>query len=100
MKSFWSAGRILLGSAAASVLLAPGSLLACAACYGQSDAPMAEGMNWGILSLLGVILTVLGGIAAFFISLARNAAKRSAPVPTGQVPVAEGELRAEPDPVS
>src|SRR2546426_9364216 len=26
----------------------PDSLWACAACYGQSDSPMAQGMNWGI----------------------------------------------------
>jgi hypothetical protein len=54
--------------------LHPGSLLACAACYGQSDSPMAAGMNWGILSLLGVILMVLGGVAASFVSMARRAA--------------------------
>ena len=53
--------------------LKPGTLLACAACYGQSDSPMAEGMNWGILSLLGIVLVVLGGIAVSFVSLARKA---------------------------
>jgi hypothetical protein len=35
---------------------------------------MAKGMNWGIFSLLAVIVMVLGGIAAFFIYLARRAA--------------------------
>ncbi len=55
-------------------ILAPASAFACAACYGQSDAPMAQGMNWGILSLLGVIVAVLGGVASFFIYLARRVA--------------------------
>jgi hypothetical protein len=50
------------------------TLLACAACYGQSDSPMAHGMNWGIFSLLTVVVGVLGTIAAFFIYLARRAA--------------------------
>jgi hypothetical protein len=44
--------------------------LACAACYGQSDSAMAAGMNWGIASLLGMIVLVLGGVAGFFVFLA------------------------------
>jgi hypothetical protein len=57
-----------------ALALSPSSLLACAACYGQSDSPMAQGMNWGIFSLLGVIGLVLGGVATFFIYLARRSA--------------------------
>ena len=49
----------------ATVALMPDSIWACAACYGQSDSAMAAGMNWGIFSLLAVIVTVLGAIAAF-----------------------------------
>ncbi len=53
---------------------------ACAACYGQSDSPLAAGMNWGIVSLLGFILFVLGGVAGFFLFLGRrSAALRPAP---------------------
>ena len=55
-------------------ILHPGSLMACSACYGQSDSAMAKGMNWGILSLLAVVVTVMGGIAAFFVFMARRAA--------------------------
>ena len=50
------------------------SAWACAACYGQSDSPLAAGMNWGIFSLLGTIIVVLGGVAAFFVFLARRSA--------------------------
>ena len=51
---------------------------ACAACYGQSDSPLASGMNWGILSLLGIIILVLGGVVWSFISMARRAARFAA----------------------
>ena len=59
------------------------TLLACAACYGQSDSPMAHGMNWGIFSLLTVVVSVLGTIAAFFIYLARRAAANPLPADHG-----------------
>lgn len=61
--------------AAAGVLalsLVPRAGHACAACYGASDSPMAAGMNWGIMVLLGMIAGVLGGIATCFIVLARR----------------------------
>ena len=61
-----------------TLALFPSPLLACAACYGQSDAPMAQGMNWGILFLLGVVGLVLGGVTAFFIYLARRSAAMAA----------------------
>ena len=54
---------------------------ACAACYGQSDSPMAQGMNWGILSLLFMIGLVLSGVVAFFIYLARKSAAVSVTPP-------------------
>ena len=63
-----------LSGAVLILTLHPSPLLACAACYGASDSSMAQGMNWGIFSLLGVIGLVLGGVVAFFIFLARRAA--------------------------
>ena len=65
----YAAKALVFGLAAA---LQPGSVLACAACYGQSDSPMAQGMNWGIISLLAVVVSVLGSIAGFFIYLAKR----------------------------
>ena len=56
------------------VAAAPRSALACATCFGKSDSDLAKAMNWGIVSLLAVVVFVLGGIAAFFIYLARRAA--------------------------
>ncbi len=33
---------------------------------------MAQGMNWGIFTLLGVIVTVLATIATFFVYIIRK----------------------------
>ena len=51
------------------------SAQACATCFGKSDSKLAEGMNWGIFTLLLVVMSVLGGISAFFIYIARRAAQ-------------------------
>ncbi len=51
-----------------------GRVWACAACYGKSDSALAEGMNWGIFTLLVVVAAVLGGIASFFVYLAKRSA--------------------------
>lgn len=61
---------------------APSPLFACAACYGRSDEPMALGFNWAILTLLGVLLTVLTCVAVFFVHVIRKEdalAKEDAP---------------------
>ena len=67
----------LLRAFTASVLLLaavlPQPVLACSACIGASDSDLAKGMNMGIFVLLAVIVVVLGGIASFFIYLARRA---------------------------
>jgi hypothetical protein len=39
--------------------LTPSPLLACATCSAHSDSPLAHGMNAGIFTLLGVLLTLL-----------------------------------------
>jgi hypothetical protein len=67
--------RILFaGASLACAAQVNGAALACAACYGQSDSPMAHGMNAGIFALLGVIGIVLCGAGTFFVVLARRAA--------------------------
>ncbi len=54
---------------------APQNVLACAACFGKSDSPLAQGMNMGIFSLLGVVGVVLASVAGFFVFLARKSAQ-------------------------
>ena len=56
----------------AAAVCAPSHVFACAACYGRADSPLAEGMNWGILTLLGVIVSVLSCIALFFVHVIRK----------------------------
>jgi hypothetical protein len=63
-------GRALL---AALVLAVPRVALACPVCFGQSDSPMAQGVNMGIYFLLAVVAGVLAAFATFFIYLARRA---------------------------
>lgn len=53
------------------------AFLACAACFGKSDSTLAQGMNWGIFTLLAVIVTVLASIAGFFFYIIRRAAAHS-----------------------
>ncbi len=50
----------------------PSSVFACAACFGRSDSPLAGALNWGIFTLLGVVVTVLTCIAVFFIHVVRR----------------------------
>lgn len=56
-----------------ALVLAPRAALACPVCFGQSDSPLAKGVNMGVLFLLGTITAVLIGFASFMIYLARRA---------------------------
>jgi hypothetical protein len=64
-----SFNRFLCLSVGLCLLAFPDVVQACATCYGASDSPMAQGMNWGIMTLLAVVGCVLGGISSFFIYL-------------------------------
>ena len=51
----------------------PSSVFACAACYGgKTDSPLATGMNYGILTLLGVVLSVLSIFLVCFVHIVRK----------------------------
>ncbi len=74
----------------ALLVFQPTGAWACAACFGKSDSALAQGMNMGIFSLLGVVACVLSGVAGFFIYLARKSARCSealAPAPEVREPV-------------
>jgi heme/copper-type cytochrome/quinol oxidase subunit 2 len=73
-------GGIMVLVSSLLACLTPDSALACSACFGQNSGPMAQGMNWGIFSLLAVIVSVLIAVAGFFVFLARRASLRSVPV--------------------
>jgi hypothetical protein len=76
--------KFLLAGLLGALALQPASLFACAACYGASDSPMAKGMNWGIFSLLGVVVMVLGSVATFFVFLGKKAAAAANEQPGAQ----------------
>lgn len=67
-------------------VVASSPAFACATCYGASDSPLAQGMNWGIMVLLGFIGCVMMGIVAFFVHVGRNSAKMSVPGPNSNNP--------------
>ena len=63
---------------AVCVCLTPSPALACSACFGQDSGPLARGMNWGIFTLLLIVVCVLAAISSFFIFLAHKAASTPA----------------------
>jgi hypothetical protein len=57
----------------AFMLGVPRVALACPVCFGESDSPLAHGVNMGIFFLLAVVGLVLAAFAVFFVYLARRA---------------------------
>jgi hypothetical protein len=54
-------------------LFTPVKSFACAACYGGNiDSAMTDGMNWGILTLLGILVPVLASFLFFLVYLIRK----------------------------
>ena len=47
--------------------------LACAVCFGAPDDPMTKGMQWGIATLLLILLPVLSTFGGFFFFLYKRA---------------------------
>ncbi|HTY86491.1 MAG TPA: hypothetical protein VMB80_03425 [Candidatus Acidoferrum sp.] len=70
-RRFW---LVLVSAVAVTPAALPARALACAACFGKSDSSLAQGMNWGILTLLGIVLSVLTCFVVFFVQVARRAA--------------------------
>ena len=64
---------VIRTAATLALIAAPRAALACPVCFGQSDSPLAKGVNVGVLFLLGTITAVLIGFASFMIYLARRA---------------------------
>jgi len=50
----------------------PSATHACAVCFGAPEDPMTKGMQWGIASLLFILVPVLGGVGGFFVFLSRR----------------------------
>ena len=56
------------------VLLSAQPALACSVCYGDPNSAMSQGAQAGVLVLLGVVGTVLTGVASLLIFWMRRAA--------------------------
>lgn len=50
-----------------------GQALACSVCFGARDSKSTENMAIAIWVLMGVVMTVLGGVGAFGVHLWRHA---------------------------
>jgi hypothetical protein len=50
----------------------PSAAEACAVCFGAPDSPMTKGMQWGIASLIFILIPVLGGVGGFFVFLSKR----------------------------
>ena len=68
--------RLLLAGLALGTALLPQTASACAACFGQSDGKMAQGMNMGIFSLLAVVVFMQVAVGGFFFIFLRKRAAR------------------------
>ena len=84
-KFVWAAAVMALAAQA-------NSALACAACYGAAKGPLMDGMKWGIFALLITVVGVLGGVASFFVYLAKRAA--STPLITSPADFSASTLKA------
>ena len=54
------------------LLFIPETVDACATCFGDPTAPASQGLNWAIITLLGVTGGVLGGIISTIISIGKK----------------------------
>jgi len=50
-------------------ILTANILFPCAVCYGNPESPMAQGMNMGVLTLMGFIVFILCIIAYSILSI-------------------------------
>ncbi|HWP81320.1 MAG TPA: hypothetical protein VNN76_01560 [Bacteroidota bacterium] len=65
--------RIVLVVSVVGLLLVSYSYAsACPVCYGQTDSPMADGVNAAILVLMGITGSVLSVFVAFFMYIRKR----------------------------
>ena len=75
---FWNSIRRCFLLPIAGLVLAPRWTYGCAVCFGDPQAPATQGMNWAILTLLGITLGVLAGVVSFMIYLGKKSAAAAA----------------------
>ncbi|MDE2999707.1 MAG: hypothetical protein OXU79_11580 [Gemmatimonadota bacterium] len=65
--------RVCVAAAAAIGAMLPEMVQACAVCYGDPESDMAKGAAAGVLVLMGIVVSVLGGIVGVTIFWVRRA---------------------------
>lgn len=71
----WMGGVLVAGASPAR---------ACAACFGQSDSAQAQGINAGILVLLGFVVLFWMAMGSFFVFIVRRGRIHGEPLPGDQ----------------
>lgn len=61
--------------------LAPDTAAACAVCFGAAQEEVVQGLQAGILLLLGMVALVFAGVGAFLLAARRRIARGAAPHP-------------------
>ena len=64
--------RVVTLIAVFSLFLLPTDLLSCPVCYGETDSPMAAGMNMAIMTLLAILAVPVGLLSYFFLQVRRR----------------------------
>ena len=85
-RSWFTPAAKLIAVLLFALSFSPTSRWACAACTGRTDSPLAVAMNWGIFTLLGVVLTVLSGVLVFFVHVIRKEEKATSETPPENPP--------------
>jgi heme/copper-type cytochrome/quinol oxidase subunit 2 len=70
--------RLVLAVPVMLASMAPRALFACAVCYGASDAAQTRGVNYGMITMLGVTGVVLGSFGGMIFCFARRARRHDA----------------------
>lgn len=86
-KRLADSGRIVIACLAWILWVASAQpAAACAACYGEPDAPMSRGLTWAIVALAAIVGVVLSGVVMFFVHVGRRSADLSRPVDGDKTP--------------
>jgi hypothetical protein len=70
--------KLMIAGLALGVGVLPRAVLACAVCYGASDAGQTRGMNMGMFTMLGVTGVVLASFGGMIFCFARRARRYNA----------------------
>jgi len=68
-----SVHRMIVLAALITLFCRADTVLACGSCYGAADSSSTAGMNFAILSMIGVTGGVLAAMSSFFFYLRKRA---------------------------